>query len=491
MTFNVPRVVTQRETHEGGRAYVQAPEQELYQLAAASLVMGDTFYEKGDERLARLRSLLDTVCQTERGRAFVPALAAHCRDKMYLRSLPAALVAESFLHKLYGAEAAATAVWLRGDEHLESMAYVRAVGSKFPKRMLKAVARRLLGMSVRQMTKYARSTRTFSQRDAVRLTHPKPLTDTQSALLRYLTKGWDSLSDEQRALLPSLNAQKTGETAGETWEQIVSAKGSTPEAWTEAIPTMGYMALLRNLRNLCDKKLPEQVLRNVATLLSDPAAVANSKQLPYRFFSAMRALQHDAPQFLIDALSEAMDLAGANLPTLQGQTLLIVDVSGSMNDRLSEKSEVRRVDAAASLAAIMHRRGATCYAFNSDTYRMALPRNTPSVMIAHTISNLCGGGTFLEKAIRAGLTDGNPIPHRIVILTDGQAHDNPGAAIGEYLTTVTEGRVYVVNLAGYEPQPFMRHPRTFHAAGFSDRVFDWITATELADPVSAILGAEL
>ena len=71
-----------------------------------------------------------------------------------------------------------------------------------------------------------------------------------------------------------------------SWEAIISEKGSTKKAWTEALEKMGHMALLRNLRNLLEKGIdPSEFVGKLIEGAKD------GKQLPFRYYSAYRALQ--------------------------------------------------------------------------------------------------------------------------------------------------------------------------------------------------------
>ncbi|WP_212648261.1 TROVE domain-containing protein [Deinococcus hopiensis] len=89
--------------------------------------------------------------------------------------------------------------------------------------------------------------------------------------------------------LPLMRAVREGERMV-SWEQVISREGSTPLTWAKVAPTMGYMALLRNLRTLVTLKVGEDVLQRVARRLADPEEVAASRQLPFRFYSAYNAL---------------------------------------------------------------------------------------------------------------------------------------------------------------------------------------------------------
>ena len=234
-------------THEGGKGFKRDPRNEIYSLVVTSFLSGDSFYEKQDERLQRMRSLISEVLSMKNGREFLAGLAVYARNQMNMRSAPTMLSTELFVSKVEGAEKVAEQIWLRGDEHLEALAYLKGTETKRPKRLLKAIAKRLLTFNAYRAVKYACSNKSFTQRDALRLAHPTPKNAAQSALFKYMSQGWDKLSDTEKLLLPEIAKMKQGNAI--TWEQQISTKGSTKDNWEAIIPQMGYMALLRNLRN--------------------------------------------------------------------------------------------------------------------------------------------------------------------------------------------------------------------------------------------------
>src|SRR5690606_21313864 len=105
------------------------------------------------------------------------------------------------------------------------------------------------------------------------------------------------------------------------------------------IPQMGYMALLRNLRNFVQAQVAPAVLQQVAARLADPNEVAASKQFPYHFYAAYKALSGTSAVFNT-ALETAATLAVANIPIVKGRNLVLVDVSGSMSRPVSQRSAV-------------------------------------------------------------------------------------------------------------------------------------------------------
>jgi hypothetical protein len=87
----------------------------------------------------------------------------------------------------------------------------------------------------------------------------------------------------------------------------------TAEEWLACFDHMGYMAKLRNLRNLDMAGVSVADKRKIGESLANPEAVAKSRQLPMRFLSAYKAVQNDV---WASYLSEALDNSLANVPTV-------------------------------------------------------------------------------------------------------------------------------------------------------------------------------
>ena len=509
MTFNKTRTARQGPvTHEGGRAYTIGTEYDLYLLVVTSLMSGDTFYETDDERLDRFRTLVADVVQRPGGPEFLVGLAAYARNEMYLRTTPTILATELFLQgEEEAGRRAARRAWLRGDEHLEALAYVDAVGAKRQKSFLRAVAERLGKMNEYSFVKYASGRKAYSQKDAIRLAHPVPSRENggaQSALFKYVVHGWDALSIHEKSMLPHVKSLKDG---GETqsWEQHISKHGSNPTTWGESFEKMGYMALLRNLRNLVDNNVGLNVLNAAAAKIADRDEVMKSKQLPFRFLSAYRSLPAHTPQILFDAISVATDHAVENVPTLEGDSLVLVDCSASMDGPISQRSTVSAKDAARCLGAILVRaQGAKIYqgacdlwGFGTNPVRVKVQTGNPVMATLAAMVGISGGfdwgrvqpgktghGTEIGKALDASLRPGLK---RIVVLTDMQSHDHATPPVRRYLKDNPETMLYIIDLRGYGLPCFATDlPRTLMIGGFSDKVFQFMNAVETSDPVERI-----
>ena len=78
----------------------------------------------------------------------------------------------------------------------------------------------------------------------------------------------------------------------ETWETQVSSRGNKAPVWEELIDhhKLPFMAMLRNLRNVIIAGISPKHHQWIINKLTDEKAVINSRQFPFRFFSAYEVL---------------------------------------------------------------------------------------------------------------------------------------------------------------------------------------------------------
>jgi len=244
--------------------------------------------------------------------------------------------------------------------------------------------------------------------------------------------------------------------AGMTWEDALSLAGDRVDKarlWEAMIPSMGYMARLRNLRNFDQAGVSDAVALKLAAELADPEKVAYSRQLPMRFLSAYRA----APSLRWGyALETALEHSLQNVPELKGSTLILVDTSGSMHSPFSKDGTVMRWDAATVFGLALARRAqnADVVSFSGGYWGSAekASKEFPLAKGESLLRSLdrwktggyfIGGGTDTAGAVRRHYSGHD----RVVILTDEQAdyHGN-----GDVFATVPKDRMaYTFNLAGY------------------------------------------
>lgn len=257
-------------------------------------------------------------------------------------------------------------------------------------------------------------------------------------------KRWSAASvrDKVKAIKGRDAAQLLG-SAGLTWENVLSDLGShmdKRDLWAAIAPTMGTMALIRNLRNMDEAGLPSRVVDEVARKIEDPEQVRRSKAFPFRFLAA-----HNAVSSLNwgKSLERALAASLANVPELGGSTLILVDRSGSMFGPQMKGTQLDRADSAALFgsALAMRAKNATLVEFGTSSREVPFRRGESVLKMVDKFTSL--GGTNTTEAVRLHYRGHD----RVVIITDEQAgysfHGDPTKQVPGNIP------VYTWNLAGY------------------------------------------
>lgn len=498
-------------TFEGGAGYARDTKSELFLLAVTNMVGEHTFYEsagKRDERYAQLVREA-TAADPEWTARFLRWLRSDANMRTASLVGAAEFAAHRVENKLDGlSRQVIDAVLQRPDEPGEMLAYWTTMyGRKIPKPVKRGVADAVVRMyDERALLKYDTPSKGFRFGDVLELVHPSPRAEWQGDLFEHAIdrrKGRDSdipaslgvlhVRDalmewpiEKRRALFSRRADSAPTVlrdAGMTWESVAGwLQGPmTADVWEAIIPSMGYMALLRNLRNFDEAGVSDDVARTVVARLSDPEQVAKSRQLPMRFLSAYRA----APSLRWSwALEQALSQSLASVPQLDGRTLILVDTSGSMQDTFSRDGSLKRWDAAAVFGIAL---GARCKAADVVSFSNGY-YGRPGTMVfdvrrgeslLKTVERwnsdgfFIGAGTDTEGALRAHF-DGHD---RVVILTDEQA--SYGDVGGMLPSSVP---LYTWNLAGYRYGHASSGGRNRHTfGGLTDQGFRMIPLLEAAE----------
>ena len=138
--------------------------------------------------------------------------------------------------------------------------------------------------------------------------------------------------------------------AGLTWENVVSHLGSSKEVWM-CIPIMGEMAITRNLRNFEEAGISPSAWDQIYERM---AAVEDTVQLPFRFFSAEREVSSTAAKSLLGRL---LDRAVEKVADLSGTTMVLSDNGEApVGLRSSGKSKLRVSDCGNMLEAVLAKR---------------------------------------------------------------------------------------------------------------------------------------
>ena len=472
-------------TYEGARAFARTDKSELFLLAITNMVAERTFYEHGDQRDRRFVDLVHAVTRDdpEWVRRFVPWL----RNEANMRSAAIVMAAE---YVAVGGERGRSVVdsaIARADEPAEMLAYWTGVhGRRIPQPVKRGVADAVVRL-YREYTamKYDGLSRTWRMGDVIELVHPKPRDDAQSDLFRYLLDRRHHPTEMTvPATLPQIVKRSALEAtppefrrealrgegaealanAGATWEWVAGwvPDGMDAEAWEAVIPSMGYMALLRNLRNFDEAGISKEMARYVEDRLTDADAVRRSRQFPYRFFSAYKNVPSAR---WVPALETALDLAVENVPRFAGRTLILTDTSASMTSPVSHRSSIAHFEIAAVFAASVAKKAdrVDLVSFASGSEKIRFRTNESvlrTVQRVHDRIGFVGHGTMLGKAIRRHYNGHD----RVIVFSDMQTADKVPA--------LRDATVFVFNTGGYAKTPLEVGARgRYELGGFTDATF--------------------
>ncbi len=509
--------------YEGAKAFVLSPAMQLYS-AVVTWSLNDSFYEKNDNRLIRVRTLI-SQCDP----LFVARLAVYARHKMYMRSVPLVLVTE--LAKIHSGDdliaKLTEKVIARADEITELLACYQLLNERKGLKKLNRLSKQLQkGLSAAfnnfdeyQFAKYNRDSQ-IRLRDALFLIHPKAKSASQQLL-------FDKIAGN------SLETPYTWETELSALGQHAFENDQTRAAafkikWEELIDSnkLGYMALLRNLRNIVNAGVSYAHVRKICAVLSSPEQVSKAKQFPFRYLAAYRELLNIGVRTgpngmsgklkalfsgdlgftgeLLEALEKAVAQSAANIAGFDEHTkiLLACDVSGSMQTPVSPKSKIQLFDIGLMLAMLLQSR--------CRNVRVGMFGETWKTITVSKSSILANVQEFYRREGEVGyatngflvikdLLSRKVVMDKVMLFTDCQLWNSTSCAEHihslwvQYKREVAPAaKLYLFDLAGHGQTPVrVVQDEVYLLAGWSDKIFSVLDALESGkqalDEINAIL----
>ena len=406
----------------------------LKRLTFAHMLFEDQFYIDGQSSAELLKNAVNNVSP-----AFAVEVAKQAKTAYKLRHVPLMIMSTLAANGKANAKDI-TDIITRADEMGELLAIYNKDGKKpIPNQLKKGIARAFHKFDEFQLAKNDKNSAAYSVRDVMFLTHPKPQSDVEAALFKRIAN--------QELTTP------------DTWETQLSAGADKKETFTRLMNErkLGTLAFLRNLRNMAQAGIDEQLIRQYGATLNV------EKTLPFRFIAAARA----CPQ-LEDMLEQMMYNACANMDKIEGSTDVVIDVSGSMfGTKVSAKSDLDRFDAAAALAVLLSElcTNVKFYTFSNYLVRVA-PRRGFALVDALRASQP-HGGTHLSKSLEQLRKEGNG--SRVIVITDEQEN----------------GYGYCVDSLDYKGNPLGTHNYILNVGAYSNGINSgkWETITGFSEAV--------
>jgi 60 kDa SS-A/Ro ribonucleoprotein len=386
----------------------------------------------------------------------------------------------------------------RADEITELLAYYALANertdvkklNKLSKQIQKGLAEKFNQFDEYQFAKYNRAAE-VKLKDALFLVHPKPKDENQQVLFNKIVADVLAIPYTWETELSALGQTK--------FESIKHKNEAFKLKWEELVDSgkLGYMALLRNLRNILEAEVSGEHIEKVCAFLTNEKAVENSKQLPFRFLSAYRELKlidNGMTAFILNAIEDALIVSVKNLKGFDINTKVVIacDVSGSMQKNISAKSKIMYYDIGLLLGMLMkHKCKNVVTGMFGDTWKTI---NLPSKNILQNVDEFykregeVGYATNGYKVIE-DLVRSRKVVDKIFMFTDCQMWNSNvinqmmgnslQQAWKQYKIIAPNAKLYLFDLAGLGNTPLDCKENDVHLiAGWSDKIFDVLNAIE-------------
>lgn len=426
-------------THEGAKAKRITPEQQLSRSIMSCLLWEREFYEDGEHIADRITRLVSEVSPE-----FASETAIKARHEGNLRHVPLLICAAMAKH--HGGTIVADtieSVVSRADELTELVMIACKINGQSPAnskkvlsaQMKKGLARAFTKFDEYRLAKYDRPG-AVRLRDVLFMCHAKPKDKKQHYVWRRLTEG---------------NLKNP-----DTWEVSLSGGGDKRETFERLLSEakLGYLALLRNLRNMLESGVDRSLIESA--ILDRKGA---DRVLPFRFVAAARHAVQLEP-----VIDRALVASIEAVEPLRGATAILVDVSGSMSWRISDRSDLSRLDAAAALAAVSNCEQSRVFTFSNGL--VEVPPRKGMAGIDAIIKSQMHGGTNLGGAV--DWVNRNVKCDRLIVITDEQSQSRVPDPVAK--------KAYMINVASNKNG--VGYGAWTHIDGFSESVLRYIVEHE-------------
>lgn len=489
----------------GGTAYTMTPSHALAQYAATGC-LNSVYYATAEEQLATILELCREVPPE-----FIARTALYARERGNMKDLPALLCAvlsvrsPGLLAEVFDRVIDNPRMLRNFVQIIRSGAVGRKSLGTLPKRLVlgwlegrsdDAVFRGSVGNDP-------------SVADIVRMVHPKPATASRAALYGYLLG-----REHDGAALPELvrrfEAFKSG-GAGVDAEmpevpmELLTSLPLTDGHWVRMAMSASWQATRMNLNTFARHGVfdDEGAADAIAAKLRDPVAISKARVFPYQLMVAYSSVDARVPSIVRDALQDAMEIALANVPALEGKVWVLPDVSGSMHSpvtghRAGGTTAVRCVDVAALIAAAVLRKSprAGVLPFSNDVVGVDLNPRDSVMTNAAKLAALPAGGTNCSAPL-ALLNRQKARGDLVIYVSDNESwmDSSPGYRHVRATETMREWAVFkarnpAARLVCLDLQPnrttqASERGDTLNVGGFSDSVF-----TVIAEFAAGRLGTD-
>lgn len=470
--FNVKKENNKATSYEGGSVYNKNLVEDYLSNLFSSFIE-DGFYESRQKKMERFLDLTTEV-GNQLGNEFLAKTSVFARNELGMRS--ASQLIASYLNdeKFDNKRTYYRNFCHRPDDVAEIFGAIDMMGQKRSHATVRGCGDYLAKLNEYQLGKYKMLGKDYNMYDLINITH------TKSSSVDGFMKGEIESPDTWEVKIST--AKTEAERAGE-WIRLVKED------------KLGYLALLRNLNNILNAisitgidglLLIED---KIVSKLTDEASIKKSLVFPYQIYCAYKNMK--AHPFMIDnALDKAFRIACGNMEKFEGKSVIMLDISGSMENRISSRSNITIKEAGACYAAALYiSQDCDFVKFGTDAKSCSYNKidNVFNIISNMCEEDKCGYGTHIGMAF-AKL---NKHYDRIFIVSDmqtmkevpprgyySQLEDGP-ASYNDYCKEYGDAKCYSFDLGNYKTQCANPNNRNVHlVTALNDDVFKFLHLLE-------------
>lgn len=474
----------------GGKAYQMAPKNALAQFVATGC-FNNTFYATAEDQVKEVLALLNLVNDS----TFVAKAACYGRGT-HMKDMPALLTA-----------------WLSShDAKLHERTFYRVMDSV---KMLRnyvqiirsgVVGRKSLGTAPKRLILEWLASRGEdvlfkhgigqdpSLADVIKMVHPKPTTSRREAFYGYLLGKKHNFE-----ALPGLVTQYEQFKAGASTTvpdlpfMMLSSLPLKDSDWVSIARTASWQTTRMNLNTFLRHNvfLHADMTEIIAERLASAKEISKSRVFPYQLLAAYVNCEPTVPVKVRNALQDAMELATANVPAIEGTVVICPDVSGSMSSaitgqRKGSTSKVRCIDVAGLFAASILRKNQESLVLPFEGHVVSVKLNgRDSVMTNAQLLGSIGGGSTNCAAPIERLNANRTHADLVVFISDNQSWvNNEGWRSSESTNLMSawerfkvknpKARLVCIDLQPYANTQAIERDDILNVGGFSDQVFELV-----------------
>ena len=436
----------------GLNAANQSAEGELRRCVLSCLLWEDIAYAKGYEVAQNIKQLISQVSPE-----VVSEIAVAARYEQKLRHVPlyiCAVMAGLPEHKKL-VSSTLFSVINRPDEITEFV----SIYWKDGKKPLSAQVKKGLALAFSKFDEYAfakwNRKNDIKLKDVMKLVHPVPPQGKGELYTKLFNDELDT---------------------PDTWEVQISKAGSDlvlkRAAWERLLldNKLGSLALLKNLRGMLECKVDENLILNALN------KAKTAFLLPIDFVRAA-----DNAPTLIKPIEDLMFRCLSSYKKLPGKTIFVLDVSGSMGAKLSNKTDYTRIDAGMSMALLANELCERCSIYltaGSDSLRIHKTELVPSYRgfglrahIRNNINRMGGGGIFTRQCL--DYIKEKEGADRIIVFSDSQDCDHVKKAPSPFGKTN-----YIIDVSSHKNGINYKGVWTAEISGWSEHFLRYIAEVE-------------